>query len=38
MEIFERGLTIAHLFRLGREEEAAAEYEALVTAVGEVVR
>jgi hypothetical protein len=33
MEIFEAGLTIAHLFRLGREGEAPAEYEALLKAV-----
>jgi cellulase (glycosyl hydrolase family 5) len=33
MEIFEGGLTIVHLFRLGRDAEAAGEYEALLSAV-----
>ena len=33
MEIFEAGLTIAHLFRQGREAEGVKEYEALLKAV-----
>lgn len=38
MEIFEAGLTIAHLFRLGREGEGAAEYEKLLQAVEAAIR
>jgi hypothetical protein len=37
MEIFESGLTIAHLLRMGRELEAAAEYETLLKAVEQAV-
>ena len=38
MEIFEAGLTIAHLLRLGREGEAAAEYEGLLKTVEGVLK
>jgi len=37
MEIFESGLTIAHLLRMGRDAEAAAEYESLLQAVEQAV-
>lgn len=36
MEIFEAGLTIAHLFRMGKDAEALLEYEGLLKAVEEV--
>jgi len=37
MESFERALTIGNLFRLGREAEGVAEYEALLKGVGELL-
>jgi hypothetical protein len=37
MECFEAGLTISHLLRMGREQEAVREYEALLQGVGEAV-
>ncbi len=38
MEAFESGLTIAHPFRMGRDGEAAEEYEKLLEAVEQALR
>lgn len=38
MEIFELGLNVGQLYRMGREAEALAQYETLLDLVGKVIR